>query len=207
MSQESDLELERAALKTLKVLVVWAIKHLNGRMVEGGSLRRKLASISLSLSFDLIGGVHTLLQNSQRSAALALHRGIVESYLRGFWISYVAHERLLERFSIGRYTNTSKELAQKITKSGFGDRCKILDCARILPHLDELAHGGLQHLVLRDLGNESVKMNNIQSSAYLAILCCSYLIFLVELSYIVSFEREDLARAAYEEGRMLLTFD
>lgn len=204
MISPSDVEFENKAKNMLQRVIEWATKHMIGKEVAGGCLRRKLAAMSFSLSIDFISGISTLTTFGQRSSAIALHRSVIEAYLRGFWLAYVADEDSIQKFSTGQLTKTAKSLAAAIKKKGLQDKCKLLSTERILSHLDELTHGGIRHMALRDVGNESVKTNHVASSAQLLVLCATYLVYLVEISYLVAFEDDKLAKDAYEEGRMLL---
>lgn len=204
MISSSDIEFEDKAKDMLQRVIEWATKHMIGKEVAGGCLRRKLAAMSFSLSMDFISGINILTKFGHRSSAIALHRSVIESYLRGFWLAYVADENSIQKFSTGQLTKTAKPLAAAIKKKGLQDKCKLLSTERILSHLDEFTHGGIRHIALRDVGNEHTKTNQVASSAQLLVLCATYLIFLVEISYLVAFEDAKLAEEAYEEGRMLL---
>lgn len=205
MISPSDVEFEKKAKDMLQRVIEWATKHMLGKEVAGGCLRRKLAAMSFSLSMDFISGINILTNFGQRSSAAALHRSVIESYLRGFWLAYVADEDSIQKFSTGKLTKTAKPLATAIKKKGLQDKCKMLSAERILNHLDELTHGGIHHMALRDIGNERATINQVASNAQLLVLCATYLVFLIEISYLVAFEDAKLAEDAYEEGRMLLS--
>lgn len=204
MITPSDVEFEKKAKDMLQRVIEWATKHMIGKEVAGGCLRRKLAAMSFSMSIDFISGINILTNFGQRSSAAALHRSVIESYLRGFWLAYVADEDSIKKFSTGKLTKTAKPLAKAIKKKGLQDKCKMLSAERILNHLDELTHGGIHHMALRDIGNERATINQVASNAQLLVLCATYLVFLIEISYLVAFEDAKLAEEAYEEGRMLL---
>jgi hypothetical protein len=203
----TDEELEDRACKLLTRTLEWALTKVVGAMVHKSSLRQYLAGLSFHLAIDLIGGVRTLILEKQRSASFVLMRSIVENSLRGFWFSYIATGDQIKQYSVGRMSNTTKAIAAEIQKKGFEKDCRFALSHPVYTHLDELTHGGLGHLVLRDVENGSRKISPVRLSGLMLILCSSYLIFLVD--YILRVVHEDHAGAdfAYKEGCELYHLD
>lgn len=203
MLGDDERKYEDEAKRLLERVFVWGHQHMNGVIFPGTSMRNRLATWSFNLALDLIGSVRTLSAHDQRSGALVLHRSIVENFLRGFWFAYVADEGLVNRYTVGKYTNTAKTLAMAIRKSGKQDDCKVLMPEGVISHFDELTHGGIRHLKLRDVTVESNPIEKIKTSANMLVLCACYVIFLVEIQYRVGLNNDAQADALYEEGRML----
>ncbi|MGE7955833.1 DUF6988 family protein [Pseudomonas sp. NPDC089530] len=207
MANVTDEELEERAYRLLLRTLEWTLAKVVGKVVDKSSLRQHLAGHSFHLAIDLIGGVRTLVLEKQRSASFVLMRSIVENSLRGFWFSYVATDEQIKQYSVGRMTNTTKAIAAEIQKKGFEKDCKFALSHPVFTHLDQLTHGGVEHLALRDEESASRKIGPVQLSGLMLILCSSYLIFLVD--YILRVVHEDLVGAdfAYKEGCELYHLD
>jgi hypothetical protein len=207
MAIVTDEEFEERAYRLLVRTLEWALSKVVGKVVHKSNLRQYLSGLAFHLAIDLIGGVRTLVLEKQRSASFVLMRSIVENSLREFWFSYVATDEQIKQYSVGRMTNTTKAIAAEIQKKGFEKDCKFALSHPVFTHLDQLTHGGLGHLVLRDEENKSRKIGPVQLSGLMLILCSSYLTFLVD--YILRVVHEDFegADSAYKEGCELCHFD
>ena len=141
----------QSVLKQALEVGTWARKVIHGAYVPAPTLRKRLAGSAFALAIDLHGSSCCLAACGAQSGVLTLARSNVESYLRGFWLAYIAEERLIDSYAKGRYTKTLKPLMQLIQKSKVAplSRLGIRDSDAAL--LDDITHGGLGHMKLRNI--------------------------------------------------------
>jgi hypothetical protein len=125
----------------------WAAERIQGRQFQP-TVRNRLAGAAYGLALEHQRGMTVLAEAKTYGSTLALLRSAVESFALGYWLLYQANEDQLDAFKRGRMNHTLEPLLRRIAdENPMGPRKEALQ--RLVQRLNALAHGGIQHLVLR----------------------------------------------------------
>ncbi|NOS87909.1 MAG: hypothetical protein HOP34_05100 [Methylococcaceae bacterium] len=156
MKAISEASLERSAH-----ILEWAVKNIHQVSIPNPNLRKRLAGSSFTLAIDLFNCTLILGKESAQSGVCVLARSILECYVRGFWLAYVADDSTIERFSKNQSTKTLKPLigAIKKSKSNSIPKNSLADLENKVHTLDSITHGGLAHMKLRNISDDKIGTN------------------------------------------------
>ncbi|WP_147292967.1 DUF6988 family protein [Dyella psychrodurans] len=151
---QEDVDVFLSACERADELAVWAANQLHGREGQPG-LRNKLAAAALGLAIDLHATMVMLAKKGAFSAIFCLARSILESYVTGFWLLYIASDQQIESFNKGKTSIKHKRVLMNEVIGHKASRITDYKLKELTGLLDGLTHGGIKHLAMRLSGNFS----------------------------------------------------
>jgi hypothetical protein len=135
------------AYRSAKSAADWAMENVQGLGMESTG-RNRLASAAYGLALEHHRAMVLLVETKSYGSTLALLRPAVEGFARGYWLLYQADENQLSEFAKGRMTLTLDVLLRHIAEDGSPGPQKG-KLQQLVRRLNELTHGGIEHLIMR----------------------------------------------------------
>lgn len=178
---------------------------MHGVEVPRPDLRKRLASASLALAIDLFDNMCCLALHDGLSGVHVLARSVIESYLRGIWLTHVADTGTVERYASRRYSITLKPLLRALRNTGDGPADGFGISENHAAILDSLTHGDMRSMRLRGINEYDMGSHHGLNSAIALIVFGAQISVLSAGAFVRDvLDEKTRSEKVYEEGQQLV---